>query len=79
MTDESKQKLKYWLIGLFSGGCVAAPVTAFVCKKVYDKKVEEAEARGMNEMAAYAVQQQAQADPVVKMDVSNEINKVFKC
>ena len=77
MTDESKQKLKYWLIGLFSGGCVAAPVTAFVCKKVYDKKVEEAETRGMNAMAEYAVQQQAKQNPVVKLDVSDEINKIF--
>lgn len=59
MTDQAKQKFKYWLIGLFSGGAVAAPVTAFVCKKIYDKKVEEAEYNGMNAMAEYAVQQQA--------------------
>ena len=58
MTDQAKQKFKYWLIGLFSGGAVAAPVTAFVCKKIYDKKVEEAEYNGMNAMAEYAVQQQ---------------------
>ena len=63
MTDETKQKLKYWLIGIFTGGAVAAPVTAFVCKNIYEKKIEEAseqaETRGMNAMAEYAVQQQA--------------------
>lgn len=58
MTEQTKQRLKYWLIGIFTGGGIAAPVTAFICKKVYDKKVDEAETRGMNAMAAYAVQQQ---------------------
>ena len=63
MTDETKQKLKYWLIGIFTGGVVATPVTAFICKNIYEKKIEEAseqaETRGMNAMAEYAVQQQA--------------------
>ena len=59
MTDETKQKLKYWIIGLFTGGAVAAPVTAFVCKNIYEKKIEEAEDKAMNDMAAYAVQQQS--------------------
>ena len=63
MRDETKQKLKYWLIGIFTGGAVAAPVTTFVCKNIYEKKIEEvseqAETRGMNAMAEYAVQQQA--------------------
>lgn len=58
MTEQTKQRLKYWLIGIFTGGGIAAPVTAFICRKVYDKKVNEAETRGMNAMAAYAVQQQ---------------------
>lgn len=60
MTDQTKQKLKYWLIGLISGGAVTAPVTAFITKKVYEKKIDEAETRGMNEMAKYAIQQQNQ-------------------
>ena len=60
MTDQAKQKFKYWLIGLFTGGAVAAPITAFVCKNIYDKKIEEAETRAMNDMAEYAVQQQNQ-------------------
>jgi len=61
MTDESKQRTKYWIFGLFTGGAVTAPLTAFVCKRIYDKKIEEAEAKGMNEMAAYAVQQTQQS------------------
>lgn len=63
MTDQAKQKLKYWFFGLFTGGAVAAPITAFICKNVYEKKIEtatdQAETRGMNAMAEYAVQQQA--------------------
>ena len=63
MTDQTKQKIKYWLIGLFTGGAVAAPVTAFVCKNIYDRKAEEISAKaysdgetnGMNAMAEYAV------------------------
>lgn len=58
MTDQTKQKIKYWLIGVFTGGAVAAPITAFFVNKVCDKKIEEAETRGMNIMAEYAVQQQ---------------------
>ena len=58
MTDQGKQKLKYWIIGLFTGGAVAAPVTALICKNVYEGKIEEAETMAMNDMAAYAVQQQ---------------------
>ena len=62
MTEQVKQKLTYWIIGLFSGCAVAAPITAFVTKNVYEKKmaqaVDEAETRGMTEMAKYAVEQQ---------------------
>ena len=62
MTEQVKQKLKYWLLGIFTGGAVAAPITAFISKNVYEKKmaqaVDEAETRGMTEMAKYAVQQQ---------------------
>lgn len=68
MTDQTKQKLKYWLIGLFTGGAVAAPVTAFVCKNIYDKKVEEAESKGMNAMAEYAISQQNQGKLLVEED-----------
>lgn len=45
MTEETKGKFTYWLIGLFTGGAIAAPVTAFITKKICDNKVEEAEAR----------------------------------
>lgn len=66
MTEQTKQRLKYWLIGLFTGGAVATPVTAFVTKKICDKKMAEAvakasdegESRGMNAMAEYAISQQ---------------------
>jgi len=68
MTEQAKQKLKYWLIGLFSGGVVAAPVTAVICKKVYDKKIDEAETRGMNVMAEYAISQQEEP----KKDISQQ-------
>ena len=64
MSDEGKQKLKYWLIGLFTGGFIATPITAVICKNIYEKKIEvaadQAETRGMNAMAEYAVQQQTQ-------------------
>ena len=62
MTDQSKQKLKYWLVGLFTGGVIATPITAFICKNVYDKKLEvateQAETNGMIAMAQYAQEQQ---------------------
>lgn len=62
MTDQAKQKLKYWFLGLFTGGAIAAPVTAFVCKNIYDKKIAEAadkaETEGMVAMAQYAQEQQ---------------------
>lgn len=67
MTEQTKQKLKYWLLGLFTGGAVAAPVTVFVTKRIYENKMqtavakasEEGETRGMNAMAEYAISQQA--------------------
>ena len=66
MTEQVKQKLKYWILGLFTGGAVAAPITAFISKNVYEKKmvqaVDEAETRGMTEMAKYAVEQQKTED-----------------
>lgn len=68
MTDQAKQKLKYWIIGLFSGCVVATPITALICKNVYEGKIEEAENKGMNEMAAYAVQQQAKEPEQKKSD-----------
>lgn len=66
MTEETKQKLKYWLFGLFTGGVIAAPVTTLICKNVYEKKMndavakaqDEGETRGMNAMAEYAISQQ---------------------
>ena len=62
MTDQAKQKLKYWFIGLFTGGVVATPITAFICKNVYEKKIEvakdQAETNGMIAMAQYAQEQQ---------------------
>jgi len=76
MTDQTKQKLKYWFIGLFTGGAVAAPVTAFVCKNIYDKKMneavakaaDEAETKGMNAMAEYAISQQNQEKTLTEED-----------
>jgi len=73
MTEQVKQKLKYWILGLFTGGAVAAPITAFISKNVYEKKmaqaVDEAETRGMTEMAKYAVEQQIPEDkPLTEED-----------
>jgi hypothetical protein len=77
MTDQTKQKLKYWLIGILTGGAVAAPVTAVICKNIYEDKIEEAKAisaanaakseenaynKGMNDMAEYAVAQMRNDD-----------------
>lgn len=58
MTEQTKQKIKYWIFGLFTGGIVATPITAFICKNVYDKKIEQVETNALNDMAEYAVQQQ---------------------
>lgn len=77
MTDQTKQKLKYWLIGILTGGAVAAPITAVICKNIYEEKIEEAKAisaanaakseenaynKGMNDMAEYAVSQMQNTD-----------------
>lgn len=63
MTEQTKQKLKYWFIGLFSGMAVATPVTALVTRKIDEKKQEEAYDRGMNDMAEYAANQAVCAEP----------------
>lgn len=80
MTDQAKQKLKYWFIGLFTGGVVATPITAFICKNVYEKKIEvakdQAETNGMIAMAQYA-QTQTQQNIQETKDVQKEIEKVF--
>ena len=82
MTEQTKQKLKYWLIGLFSGGAVAAPVTAFVCKKVNDKKVSELQEKaymtGLNDMAAYAVQQQTDQNIQNTREIQADIEDILK-
>jgi len=77
MTEQVKQKLKYWILGLFTGGAVAAPITAFISKNVYEKKiaqaVDEAETRGMTEMAKYAVEQQKTEDkPLTEEDYAEK-------
>ena len=85
MTDETKQKLKYWFIGLFTGGVVAAPITAVICKNIYESKLadevakaaDEGEMRGMNAMAEYAVQQQSAEKKYVEEDYAEKVsNKV---
>ena len=66
MTDITKQKFKYWLIGLFTGGAITAPITTYITKKICDNKnaeamekaVDEAEDRGINAMAAYVAEQE---------------------
>ena len=62
MTDQNKHGFRYWLIGLFTGGAVAAPITAIVCKNIYEKKLAEATENGynngINDMAQYAVEHQ---------------------
>lgn len=67
MNEQQKpNKFVNWLVGLFTGAVVAAPVTALICNKVYNKKlqkaVDEAETRGIYAMGEYAIQQQAQED-----------------
>lgn len=80
MIDQAKQKLKYWLIGLFTGGAVATPITAFICKNVYEQKIEvakdQAETNGMIAMAQYA-QTQTQQNIKETVDIQKEIDKVF--
>ena len=82
MTDQGKQKFKYWLIGMFTGTGVATPITAFFMNKLQQKKVEEAKTaaaaqgydQGINDMAAYSIEQQQkenavnQGKPVVEED-----------
>lgn len=40
MSEQGKSKFKHWLIGLLTGSAISAPVTAYICKKVYDSKAE---------------------------------------
>jgi len=73
MDEQSKQGLKRFLTGLFTGIGIATPITAFITKKICDKKSAEAiekaktasfsagEDAGMNAMAEYVVQQQGQS------------------
>lgn len=61
--NNSKQKIGYWFFGLLTGGAIAAPITAFLTKRVCDKKAEQEMAKtvdkaysnGMNDMAEYIV------------------------
>lgn len=77
MTDQTKHKFIYWLLGVITGGAIAAPVTAVICKNIYEEKIEEAKAisaanaakseenaynKGMNDMAEYAVTQMQNND-----------------
>ena len=41
MEEQRKAKFIYWLVGLFTGCAVTAPITAFITKRVFDKKKEE--------------------------------------
>lgn len=59
MTDQTKNKIKYWLIGLFTGASVSAPITAFFVKKVCDKKSSD-------------VQQVTPTEPVTQEPKSDE-------
>ena len=40
MEDEGRSKLKNWFIGFLTGIGVAAPLTAFFVKKIYDKPAQ---------------------------------------
>lgn len=77
MTDQTKHKFIYWLLGVITGGAIAAPVTAVICKNIYEEKIEEAKVisaanaakseenaynKGMNDMAEYAVAQMQNND-----------------
>lgn len=80
MTDQGKQKLKSMIIGLFSGIAIGAPVTAFITKRIYDKKIEEVRSEttekaydaGLHDMAEYSVQQKE-----VSTVISDAVNRVF--
>jgi len=88
MTDQGKQKFKYWLIGLFTGAGVATPITAFFMNKLQQQKVEEAKTdaaaqgydQGINDMAAYSIEQQQKENtvnqPVVEEDPGIDPNDI---
>lgn len=66
--NSTKQGLKYWLIGVLTGGSVVAPLAVFFTNKYCKKKAEEmvaeerrkayseGETAGLNAMAEYVVQ-----------------------
>lgn len=78
MTDQNKKNsLVAWIIGFITGGAVAAPITAFICSKVNDKKVADIQNKayenGINDMAAYAVSQQQYQNKNVVVEEVTEI------
>lgn len=83
MTEQTKTKLIYWAIGLFSGAAVAVPVTAYVTKEIVEKKADtkiveasdNAYEKGLNDMASYACQQQEnKPEVVVETDADFDID-----
>lgn len=63
LTEESKTSVGSWIIGLMTGVGIAAPLTAFIVKKIYDKKTNDAYDKGLetglNSMAEYAISQES--------------------
>ena len=76
MTDQTKQKLGYWFFGLFTGGAVAAPITAFIAKKVFDKKAVKKEVEVADIPAAQPVtnrqQEETKETPTEPDDIPDE-------
>lgn len=85
MKAETKQKLLYWVLGIFTGGAIATPVTAVAVNHICKKKQEAAISKayengsddGMKAMAEYVteVEQNAPEPPKYKKietDISDD-------
>ena len=79
MTEQTKTKFKYWLLGIITGGGIATPITAFFVKRHCDKKTEElvakAEDNAMNTMAEYAISQQQEEKELNEEDYAEKPNE----
>ena len=76
MTDQTKQKLGYWFFGLFTGGAITAPITAFITKRIYDKKAaklaETVVVTGSSEGVTNRQQEETKETPTEPDDIPDE-------
>ena len=74
MTDQTKNKLKYWLIGLFTGASVSVPITTVVVKKIFDKKAVETKSSEPTVIKTDEQYAKKESDPEDNIPEAEEIN-----